>query len=410
MKKKRIVQYIFHYGDQHANKGIKTICDGGSNIHVHLIKKLEEKFKIAVSTYKDNYLFANFFTHSKNVTIKEFFTFSGLFKRNLLWYELWWRCLFPGLIFLLKRVDGDYLITKTEFLPDTITALFIKIRNPQIIWVASYFLDPPKPWDKNSPYQGKRWFIGFFYWLLQIPSYLIIKKMADFVLVTSEPDVKKFITKKRDESKIIVVQGGVDIKPSKEYLNSGKVIPLEKRKYAACFVGRFHPQKGVLELVDIWKLVCAGKPGFKLAMIGIGSLEKEVQEKIEKYRLQDNIELLGFKDGEEKYEIFKQSKIVVHPATYDSGGMAACEAMAWGLPGVSFDLEALKTYYPKGMLKTPCYDLEKFAESIISLLEDKELYERTAKEAIAWAREWDWDKRVELFLNKAKIKLFNNAT
>ena len=31
--------------------------------------------------------------------------------------------------------------------------------------------------------------------------------------------------------------------------------------------------------------------------------------------------------------------------------MAAAEAMAWGLPGVSFDLESLKTYYQKVWLK-----------------------------------------------------------
>ena len=39
--------------------------------------------------------------------------------------------------------------------------------------------------------------------------------------------------------------------------------------------------------------------------------------------LAKNIELLGFKDGSEKYAVFKQSKIIVHPAIFDSGGMAA---------------------------------------------------------------------------------------
>jgi glycosyltransferase involved in cell wall biosynthesis len=51
--------------------------------------------------------------------------------------------------------------------------------------------------------------------------------------------------------------------------------------------------------------------------------------------------------------------------------MAAWEAMACGLPGVSFDLPALRTYYPKGMLKTPCYDLKAFAENILKLLNDE---------------------------------------
>ena len=106
-----------------------------------------------------------------------------------------------------------------------------------------------------------------------------------------------------------------------------------------------------------------------------------------------------FKDGLEKLKIFKDSKVVLHPAIYDSGGMASCEAMACGLPGVSFDLPALKTYYPKGMLKTPCYDLEAFAKNIFKLLNDETLYRRTAEDALDWAKEWDWGKKSEALLS-----------
>jgi len=56
--------------------------------------------------------------------------------------------------------------------------------------------------------------------------------------------------------------------------------------------------------------------------------------------------------------------------------MSAAEAMAWGLPGVSFDLEALKTYYPKGMIKTPCFNHDKFAANIINLLSNQSLYQK----------------------------------
>lgn len=309
--------------------------------------------------------------------------------------------------FKLGRVKLDQNCTNiiysaSDFWPDSVSAFMIKLRNHNSKWIAGFYLFAPKFWQKDSPYKGKRLLIGLFYWLTQLPIYWIVKRYADMLFVTSEPDAKKFVTKKRGRDKIVVIRGGVDIKPSEEYLNSGNVIPVEKRKYDACFVGRFHYQKGVLELVDIWKLVCKEKPHAKLAMIGIGPLEKDVKERIERLGLKDNIDLLSFKDGDEKYEIFKQSKIVVHPATYDSGGMAACEAMAWGLPGASFDLEALETYYPKGMLKTPCYDLDRFGENIIRLLTDKELYRKTSEGAIAWAKEWDWDKRAEEIYEKMR--------
>jgi len=292
--------------------------------------------------------------------------------------------------------------SSSDFWPDSLPAFIMKLRNKNIKWIAGFYLFAPKIWQKGSPYKGKRWFTGLFYWLTQLPVYWIVKKFADMVFVTSEPDVEKFVTKKRERDKILVIRGGVDTDPSEKYLNCEEVIPVEERKYDAVFIGRFHPQKGVLELIQIWREVANRKHNAKLAMIGVGPLEEEVIEKIQKLGLQGNIELLGFRDGEEKYKIFKQSKIVVHPATYDSGGMAACEAMAWALPGVSFDLEALKSYYPQGMIKTPCYDLKVFAENILDLIEDGQLYEKISKEAIDWAREWDWDKRAEDILHVIK--------
>ena len=92
---------------------------------------------------------------------------------------------------------------------------------------------------------------------------------------------------------------------------------------------------------------------------------------------------------------------MVHPATYDSGGMAAAEGMAWGLPGVSFDLESLKTYYPRGMIKTRCFDLEEFARNILNLLNNRKLYDEMSKQAHNLIIEiWDWEKRAEIIYKK----------
>lgn len=303
---------------------------------------------------------------------------------------------------LITNPDNENVIySASDFWPDSIPAFATKIINKNFKWIAGFYLFAPKPWQRNSPYKGKQFFIGVLFYLSQLPVYWIIKKYADIVFVTSEPDVEKFLTKKRGIEKIVVIRGGVEITSSTEYLNSKNVIPLSNRKYEACFVGRFHYQKGVLELIEIWKLVCNILSDAKLAMIGVGPLENEVKNRIAELGLNENIDILGFKDGADKYEIFKQSKIIVHPATYDSGGMAAAEGMAWGLPGVSFDLEALRTYYPRGMIKVPIGDYEKFAKEIIRLLDNKKHYMNISKEAKDLIlTEWNWDKRAEYIFNK----------
>jgi len=387
-----------------ANNNVGDGFSGGDRIFVEFIKNWNKKVKIivfgseeAIKISKDRGAEAEFIETDKRNTSMP----GGLidFLKHII------RRTKKGLGVINEKEsvvkDADFVYSVSDFYPDFIPALWIKKKYPEVKWIAGYYLFAPKPWDLNSPYKDLNKLKGLFYWLMQAPSYLFVKKYADYVFVTSNPDVKKFITKGRDRSKIVVVQGGVDITESEKYLASSEVIPVKDRKYDACFVGRFHYQKGVLELIDIWKEVCRKHNNCHLAMIGNGPLEGDVKKKIKDLGLEKNIDLLGFKDGEEKYEIFKQSKMILHPATYDSGGMAAAEGMAWGLPGVSFDLEALKTYYPKGMLKTPRNDKEKFAENILSLLENDDLYLKISKEAHDLiVAVWDWKKRAEDIFNR----------
>jgi glycosyltransferase involved in cell wall biosynthesis len=299
---------------------------------------------------------------------------------------------------LSKLCEKNVVIfSSSDFMPDSIPAWIMKMRLKNSKWIAAFYLFAPSPFSKESPYKGKLLIRGLLYYLSQMPIYWLIRKYADMVWVTNDLDRWRFIDGKRLTSdKVIAVRGGVDVK-------TPTLIPEpEKKGFDAVFIGRFHPQKGVLELMDIWRYVCERKRDAKLAVIGVGELENEVKEKIRKYGLENNVILFGFKDGIEKLKIFKDSKVVVHPAIYDSGGMAACEVMACGLPGVSFDLPALRTYYPKGMLKTPCFDLKGFAEDTLKLLSDGELYRKMAKDALGWAREWDWDKRAEVLLEAIK--------
>ncbi|MDD4938519.1 MAG: glycosyltransferase [Candidatus Shapirobacteria bacterium] len=281
------------------------------------------------------------------------------------------------------------IYSSSDFWPDSIPALLAKLKNKQIKWVAGFFLFAPKIFSKDSPYKDKQPLRGIIYRLVQLPIYHLVKSFADTVFITSKPDIKRF-----PNQKTVVIRGGVDTKPAKKYFKFQKN---PKKIYDALFIGRFHPQKGVLELIDIWKLVVKKDPKAKLVIIGNGQLEEKMRQKISRLKLDKNINIVGFLDGEEKYKIFRQSKIVLHPATYDSGGMAAAEAMAWGLPGVSFNLEALKTYYPKGMIKTKCFDFNAFVKNIFLLLKDKKTYKKVSQEAKNLIyEEWDWEKRSDL--------------
>ncbi|MDD4869470.1 MAG: glycosyltransferase family 4 protein [Kiritimatiellae bacterium] len=384
-----------------SNNSIGSGLSGGDRIFIELIKGWRSLANITLIGSEEAKSMASargaqdvpvIVSDSRNESPNAY-TIGGLFHHYL-------RRLRKGCKILRQNRDlieaADIIYSASDAYPDFIPALLTKLREKTITWIAGYYLFVPHPFSSNTPYKGKNWLRGCLYWFMQIPSYYLVKRFADYVFVTSEPDVQRFVTHFRPASKIVVVQGGVDTGPSEQYLRSGQTIPVEKRKYDACFVGRLHYQKGVLELVEIWKHVVAKTPTARLAMIGDGPLECDLKDKITAAGLDHNIELLGFLDGDKKYSVFKQSKLIIHPATYDSGGMAAAEGMAWCLPAVSFDLEALKTYYPKGMVKTKEGDLQEFADNIQRLLDDRLFYERMAEEAHGLIiGKWDWNKRTQ---------------
>jgi len=105
-------------------------------------------------------------------------------------------------------------------------------------------------------------------------------------------------------------------------------------------------------------------------------------------------------DGKEKFEILKASKVFLHTPILDTGGMAAAEAMACGLPVVGFDLPGYKYCYPQGMRKVTIGDLEKFAQEVRNLLVNEGAYQKLKKEATEFSKNWDWDKKSELILDR----------
>jgi len=376
-----------------ANNNIGTGQSGGDTIFLEFIKHWQNNLQITVfgseetqSLLKRYHLTPTFIKTDKSNPHNSP-TILNLVRHSL-------RRIFFGKVAFFKNTrifsNSDYCYTVSDFYPDFIFGLLYKIVNPKGVWLCGQYLFAPRPGTKFSPYEHQL-LKGTIYYLLQIISRFLAQHFADQILITSEPDRARFPNKK-----VVVVQGGVDIIESEKYLKSKSVKAISKRSFDAVFQGRLHSQKGVLELVDIWKYVVAKRPTAKLAIIGDGQLEQSLKNKIKKQKLTKNIVLFGFQTGQKKYEIFKESKIVVHPAIYDSGGMAAAEAMAWGLPGVSFNLEALKTYYPSGMIKTPSGNFPLFAKNILDLLTDEKLYKKTSIAALKLVREvWNLDIRAK---------------
>ena len=246
--------------------------------------------------------------------------------------------------------------------------------------MAACYLLAPSPWTRGYGGKGLRGIVSYFARRLSL---WLIKTFAHAVFTASENDRHTFYNKRQLHPRtVIAIRGGVDTKAS----NS---IREQEVTYDAIFVGRFHPQKCVDELIEIWTMVLQSDPQRKLALIGAGPLENRLKKKVARESVENAVTFLGVVDGTPKIRLLKSSRVFISASRFDSGNIGLDEALACGVPGVIDDLPRL--HYPKGVIKVPCGENEMFAEAVLALLHNKETYRRLSKEAMLFAASLDWD-------------------
>ncbi len=389
-----------------ANAAVGSGLSGSDRIFMELARNWSQKgCNITICVWEDGYEMCKregIGENLPNISFSKWFIGPAIKMPFILSYIY---RIFSGVYFAINykffsNEEQNYIYSCSDFWQDAMPALILKFRYPKSKLIGSFYLAAPNPF-KGFTEKGKikaPTLKGLIYFFQQLPIYWLFKNYAEYIFITSEPDTKRF-PNQCSQGHCLIIKGGVDLQKIRHWKEKIGVVA---KKYDAVFLGRFHPQKGVLALVDIWKEVTKNIPNSKLVMMGDGPLMREVKEKINKLGVKDNSIITGYLfDGEEKYRYFSQSKIALHPAIYDSGGMAAAEAMAWGLPAISFDLEALKTYYPQGMIKIPFGDISLFARTIIELLNNQQKYIEVQNQAMSLIeKEWDWQKRSEIILAK----------
>ena len=180
-----------------------------------------------------------------------------------------------GLSLKINNPENTIIYSASEFWMDSLPAFILKIRYPKLKWTAAWYQTAPNPVRgfTEGIREKKYRLSSFLYWFIQLPIKPLINKWADFVLVNNDLEKKEFFRLNR-LNKVIPVLGAVDLPGIKKFI---RVHSKALKIYDAVFQGRFHPQKGVLELIDIWKLVVDEKPDVKLVLIGDGPLMENVK-------------------------------------------------------------------------------------------------------------------------------------
>ncbi|MGC8895810.1 MAG: glycosyltransferase [Candidatus Bathyarchaeia archaeon] len=153
------------------------------------------------------------------------------------------------------------------------------------------------------------------------------------------------------------------------------VEPLSAKKcYDGVFVGRIAKEKGVFDILNVWKKVVEKKNEAKLLIVGTGLELAAVKEKIGTLGLENKVFLRGHCSDRELYSLLKSSKIFIFPSLFEGWGIAVAEALACGLPVVAYDIPALKENFGdcESVFLVAVKDFEGMSSKILNILNMRE--------------------------------------
>jgi len=288
------------------------------------------------------------------------------------------------------ETENNIILSHEEFLPTLIYSLLLLRKNNNSRWFGIFHMRSPSIWRGfEGEYTGKFRFPNlriiryrFEQWLF----FNLSRKKVE-TLITVNPSYEEFLKKIYKDVYVLKIFGGENIFPSTEDI---------KKEFDLCFMGRFHEQKGLFEVIDIMKRLREKKPNISLALLGGGveRVEKRFFKLVKENNLDENIKYFGYVTGDKKFDILKSCKVFLFPSYYESFGQVALEALGCGLPVVAYDLPPF-VVFRGGMVKVPVLDNKKMAEEIIKILDDKAYYEKLRKEGFEFCSNYSWDKTGE---------------
>ncbi len=140
-------------------------------------------------------------------------------------------------------------------------------------------------------------------------------------------------------------------------------------------VGRFSREKGMPDLIDVFKLAHDRNPKLKLELVGDGPQKNMIVDKIYEYGLEKSITVHGYLGQEKIGELLKKSSLYLMTSFTESFGIVLIEAMSYGVPCIAYSsaegaCDLIQNEENGYLIENR--DAEQMAQKIIELMNDYE--------------------------------------
>jgi glycosyltransferase involved in cell wall biosynthesis len=171
------------------------------------------------------------------------------------------------------------------------------------------------------------------------------------------------------------------------------------RSNTVIFVGRLSYEKNLPALLRIWAKT--KKQGWKLKIVGDGEDRELLQRYAESLNISDSVEFVGW--VEDPIPIMSDASLLCLTSLYEGFALVLIEAMATGLPVISYDL----SYGPSDIIEDGVngfliknHDEQGFADKLSDVFRHREQIADMSRNAYVASKRFSVDEITDIWIKK----------
>ena len=238
---------------------------------------------------------------------------------------------------------------------------------------------------------------------------------SDFVTMPTKQAIDNLILSHSKGFKVPVAadSNGVDLanfRPGKASSEIYAKYNIPKNVPMVLYVGRIDPEKKVGFVIESFKKVRKDLPTAELVIVGDGVDKMHLEKLVADLGLDSSVRFLGRVMPPDLYEIYKIGDVFVTASEIETQGIVLIEAAASGLPLVAVNAGAVAEICVDGVNGFLCQpeNVSEISSAIIKILSDEKLHQKMVKESIRLAKEHDFERTLDKFINIYQRVLKNN--
>jgi len=163
------------------------------------------------------------------------------------------------------------------------------------------------------------------------------------------------------------------------------------------YLGRLKKYKSVEHLLQAIKIVKDKVPDVKLFIVGDGDNKQNLENLAVELGISGNVVFTGFVSENEKVEYLQKMHFVVNTSSKEGWGLTVVEANACGRTVIAANVQGLRDSVKDGKtgLLYEFGNIRELADKIMFLLSNPSITADYEKNALEWAKSFDWSSAAE---------------